>query len=153
MIKEHQEPLKHKAIDSFNEAKLKVTLPLKEDLDIMFQDFIFEINTSDFLVTFHCCEGHIVNNRKSIGANFSFFVNESGWNLFWLSVAPELSNILGAGMLNGGLRIITSIEDNPYNKISNQCIISIYIDYNSEEERIEKINKMQNIFKKYFLNK
>lgn len=58
-----------------------------DGIDFYIRDFIEEINKCEDIMTLYSCEGHKIHDS----AYLFFSVNENGWNIFWNSIMPELS--------------------------------------------------------------
>ena len=79
--------IKDEIIFNFNNSEFELTEEIDEDI----KSFIFNLNKSPFIKTNNSCQGH----NESDSPYISFQVNEIGWNLFWLDVAPNLSMMPG----------------------------------------------------------
>lgn len=91
------EDLKHKITSKFDKKKFELldcNSPGTENKDDSFdcvdkyiRSFIKDLNNSEHITTFYSCEGH----RKNDSAYIYFNVDETGWDLFFLKIVPELS--------------------------------------------------------------
>lgn len=91
----HMSP-KEKITNKFNKSNFALLndgrdIPVQdndwEGIDFYIRDFIKELNNSSHILTLYSCEGH----KENDDAYLFFNVDETGWDIFWNKVLPELS--------------------------------------------------------------
>ena len=125
--------MKEKIINKFNLSKLDIYC----EIDLYIKDIIMEMSNYENIITVHSCEGHFKNNEWESTPYLAFLVNEKGWNIFWLDIAPNF-------LINNKSKV------NINNYVDNGIDYSFIAIYGNKEKSYKKKfwNKIKKEFKK-----
>lgn len=89
--------IKNAIVKAYNTHDFTIRDQFHRDIDSEIEKFILKINTRKGITTTNSCAGHSKEEKgteNDWNPYLTFLVNESGWQLFWGTILPEITEVV-----------------------------------------------------------